>query len=169
VELMMQTSLTMPNVAFGAVPLTATHVHALVDKIREGDDTECRLMGMSPLEALETGRHSDGECYAVLHDDVPIGAIGWTQEGAVWSLWTELTALQSRLILRVTPQWFKRFSEAAEEAGLAALCNYVWDRNLPAIKWLKASGAVDFREDLSEVKDGKRLVPFVVRPSMEIR
>jgi hypothetical protein len=161
--------LMMSNADFGAVPLTPNHINQLFWRLREGDQVECHLMGMSPREALEKGMDDEGEAYAVLHEGEPIGAIGWTQEGAVWSLWTELTALQSRLILRVTPQWFRRFSEAAEEAGLSALCNYVWDRNLPAIKWLKASRAVDFREDLSEVKDGKRLVPFVVRPSMEIR
>lgn len=160
--------LMMPNLYFGAVPLTEDHIDHLSWQLREGDVVECHLMGMSPREALEQGMNTEGQSFAVLHEDVPIGAIGWTQEGAVWSLWKDLTALQSRLILRVTPMWFKRFAEEAEVKDIT-LCNYVWDRNLPAIKWLQASRAVDFREDLSEMKDGKRLVPFVVRPSVEIR
>lgn len=160
--------LTMPDMYFGAVPLTEDHIDHLAWQLREGDVVECHLAGQTPREALEQGMNSEGEAYCVLYQDVPIGAIGYTQEGAVWSLWTELNAITSRLILRVTPKWFRKFAEEAEKRDII-LCNYVWDKNLPALKWLQASRAVDFREDLSEVKDGKRLVPFVVRPSMEIR
>jgi hypothetical protein len=158
----------MQEMYFGAVPLTEEHIDALAENLREGDVVECECQGLTPREALEVGMLADGEAFAVLYQGTPIGAIGWNVDGAVWSLWTPLDRIHSRLILRVTRRWFHKFAEQAEARGVL-LCNYVWDRNLAAIGWLRASNAVDFREDLAEHIMDKRLVPFVVRPSMELR
>lgn len=158
----------MQEMYFGAVPLEEKHIDILAESLREADVVECECQGLSPREALEVGMLADGEAFAVLYMGVPIGAIGWNMDGAVWSLWTPLNYIHSRLILRVTRKWFKKFAEQAEERGVF-LCNYVWDRNLAAIGWLRASQAVEFREDLAEIMMGKRLVPFIVRPSTELR
>lgn len=124
-----------------AAPLTWELCEELATKVNPADSWECTRGGYTPLQALAGGLLA-GKAYAVLQDDEPVGAFGFTCWHTIWSLWSPLSPRQSVQVLRETFDWV---AGMVLRARPHTLWNYVDPDNRTAVEWLKASKA--FRLD----------------------
>ena len=129
------------------------HIASLRDTLCSADITECTLMGLTPEQALATAlvTTNDQAFAACLEDGAPVGAFGWTPQGAIWSLWVPLSPGIAREVLLRTP-WWVAFMVAS--SGLKHLCNFVHTKNTRTIKWLKASRCFDLDSYISKTASG---------------
>jgi hypothetical protein len=123
-----------------ALPLTWDHCQELSLKLASSEKMECLANGYTPEQALAAGLLF-GLSWAVLRDGSPIGAFGYTLQGAVWSLWGPLTRKESVTVLRLSRDWIPHLVQLS---GRAVLTNAVHEDNKKALDWLKATGCVEF-------------------------
>lgn len=107
----------------------------LAPRLRVTDQVECLAKDISPEAAMRHG-YEDGPSYTCWSQGEPIGALGWTHAGVIWSLWRPLTRGQTRSILAQTPGYVDQF---VTESGRECLFNYVDLGNAAALGWLQAS------------------------------
>ncbi len=146
-----------------AVPLTYYWCQQLGPKVTEEDKVDCVAHGGDPTQALLTGMEAGPSC-AILDRETRqvMGACGWTYEGNIWSLWSDLTSTQMREIMRHTKPAVAYMHRQALARGLI-LSNVVWEGNRRAITWLRASKCFDFA-DQDILHGGLRFIPFFVKP-----
>lgn len=150
-----------------AVPLTPYWCTVLGPKVREADRVDCIAHDQDPTRALFTGCGA-GPAAAILDRETrqPVGAVGWSYSGNIWSLWVDLTPEQSRELMRSTKAAVYFMASRAAEHGIL-LSNVVWDQNRVTRAWLKASKCFDFPEGEMQY-GGKTFLPFFVKPLEEL-
>lgn len=150
--------------------LTWDAINRFYKHISSADKVECFANGMSPYRSLAWALEH-GPCWAAYegHSQVPVGCWGWTQRGAVWSYWTELDRVQSRELLRHTPQMVSEMLMDSTAVGFPCLENYVWEDNTAAIKWLRASKCFDISLDRDIILSNKRFHHFRTKPLEVVR
>lgn len=146
--------------ALTAIPLTWEHCVALAPRISHEDTLECLAMGHTPIQALAGGCML-GEGFAVIRSDsyTPVGAFGWTTEGTIWSLWSELSPKESAQVLRDTGQWVRTL---VMRSPFEELHNHVATANGRALKWLRRSGAFWVQDE--DAEDDRGFLYFETRP-----
>ena len=112
-------------------------VFTLGANLAESDRLEC-LSG-DPMAVL-AGATTTGQAWTALDGDRILGAYGYTDEGTIWSLWSELSREESMAVLLHTPLWVRTM---LHESGREWLYNFVSVGNEQAIAWLKLSGCFD--------------------------
>ena len=121
-------------------------VFTLGANLTESDRLEC-LSG-DPMSVL-AGATTTGQAWTALrsrdgedspHEGRILGAYGYTDEGTIWSLWSELSREESMAVLTHTPLWVRTM---LHESGREWLYNWVSLANQKAIAWLKLSGCFD--------------------------
>lgn len=117
--------------------------HELAPKIRREDLVECMANDHTALEALAVGAQDpDGAAWSVWSLRGPrkpkeiVGAFGWSGQGSIWCLWSELSTAEARFVLQNTRKWVKML---VRQSGREYLENAVWSGNTKAIGWLQAS------------------------------
>jgi hypothetical protein len=150
-----------------AVPLTPYWCAVLGPKVREADKVDCIAHDQDATQALLAGCGA-GPAAAILDIKTrqPVGAVGWTFDGNIWSLWIDLTPEQSRELMRHTKSAVFFMATRAAEVGVL-LSNVVWDQNRTTLAWLRASKCFDFpRGEMHH--GGKTFLPFFVKPLEEL-
>lgn len=140
------------------VPLTDLLCGNIGERLSQADLIDCAAHDYDGVAALRDCMLGGPSC-AVCHGDDPIGAIGWTEEGYIWSLWTDLTRDQMRAVMARTPELIRQMAQDAQRP----LMNVVWEGNRATRAWLRASHCFDFLEDRLQYK-GKTFIPFFVKP-----
>lgn len=150
-----------------AVPLTYWWCHQLAPLVREQDRIDCITQGVDILSDLLHGLQG-GPAAIVLNKETrqPVGACGWTFEGKIWSLWIDLSADQSREIMRNAKRAIVFMSLRALELGII-LSNVVRIDNRLTIAWLRASKCFDFSNQVIHW-EGHTYLPFMVKPMEEL-
>lgn len=154
----------MPN--WHRSPLMWHHAKRLSRVVRKADVLECLAgSGMGPYQAMLEGINR-GPCWAAFVDGdaVPVGAWGWTHEGAVWSMWRDLTSNESRELLRHTPEMVAEMVSARD----GVLENYVWENNTQALAWLRASKCFNIDLDRVIILGNHRFIHFATKPLEEL-
>jgi hypothetical protein len=146
-------------------PLNVDLCHELAPRVSEGDRIDLLAHGYEPLGALLDGVDAEGQAWGVRVDGVAVGAFGWTSEGSIWSLWSNLTMTQKVALLRLSPAFI---SAMVKDSGLR-LSNLVWEGNEVTRKWLEATGCFEFFIDMPQVWDNKNYIPFAVRSDLTER
>lgn len=146
-------------------------VRDLAGRLRDGDVQDCLAHEHTPEEAL-LGGWQGGPSWGVWDGDCLIGAGGWTFDGAIWTLWSDLTRSQSLALMRVTPSWARKIAEHANEhikwyQPERRLQNAVWEDNRLTIAWLRATRCVDFLDTRLQFGD-KWFIPFFLKPLAEL-
>jgi hypothetical protein len=151
-------------------PLTWSSAKRFERVIRASDKVECYANGSAPLNSL-LWAIDHGPCWAAFEGEsqVPVGAWGWTDRGAVWSYWRELDRVQSRELLRQTPGMVLEMLEQSATAGWLRLGNFVWEDNTAALGWLRASKCFDISLDSDIILSNKRFHHFLTKPLEEVR
>lgn len=121
-------------------PLTTAAALVLGSKLRCDDQREVVLMGGDPTTAISTGLLTSELSRGIYDGNEIIGAFGYTSTGVVWSLYADLTPAQSRSILFQAPGWIGRMRRTHGQP----LWNYVPADHKKTIRWLKATGCIDF-------------------------
>lgn len=117
-----------------ASPLTYSDIFQFAPRVRIGDLKETDGQA---VHAMSFALRTKGEKWIV--NDGPfnrVGAFGWTENGAIWSLWSDLTLGQAKQVFQETPKWVSHMVEAS---GRDFLENHVDQDNKMALRWLKAS------------------------------
>lgn len=141
-------------------PLAKHHCTRLAPLVCEADRLDLIAHNSDPEAALETALKEPGEAWAVGYHDGPIlGAFGWTEAGAVWSVWADLTRGEQRRLLRLTPEVVLAVAQDAKRP----LGNVVWEGNTRVLSWLKASKCFTFLDN-HLLWEGRRYIPFFVKP-----
>jgi hypothetical protein len=150
----------MPTRAYklGGRPLMAEDLADLAPRIRESDRLDCALHDCDAGKALLDGLRK-GPGWAVTWENETIGAIGWTFDGHIWSLWVDLTEEQSRAIMSRTSMVVRAFAASAQRP----LGNAVREDNRLTIAWLRASKCFNFIGQPIPY-DGHRYLTFFVKP-----
>jgi hypothetical protein len=125
-----------------ALPLTWDHCQELSLKLASSEKMECLANGYTPEQALAAGLLF-GLSWAVLRDGSPIGAFGYTLQGAVWSLWGPLTRTESAD--RTAPEPRLDPPPGPSSPAEPSSTNAVHEDNKKALDWLKATGCVVLR------------------------
>lgn len=155
------------------IPLGFTHCSLLAPHLRSGDRVECAVSEMTPLQSLRYGQAS-GPSWAVVEGEVPtdgrsyphvLGAGGYTHAGALWSYWRDLSARQSRALMKLTPEWMRGIRD---HAGDRQLGNLVWDCNGPALAWLRQSHCFHIDLDKRIVLGKYDFIPFTLKSAEEL-
>lgn len=144
--------------------LTMADVEDLHPRLRHEDQEECIVLGSNPREALIMGSfdnmmsYSRGAAYALVKDDIVIGAIGFTSSGFLWALSTKFSLATLRELWRRTPEITQFLLAMAIRRGVFPLGqpiyfqNVVHTRNKTALRWLQRSGLFRvFHEEPVEV------------------
>jgi integrase len=142
----------------GGMVLHAADIEDLASRIRETDRLDCAMhecdAGLALLDGLRKG-----PCWAVTWENQTIGALGWTYDGYIWSLWVDLTREQSKAIMARTRHMVRALvRDAARPLG-----NTVREDNLLTIAWLRASKCFDFIGG-PITHEGHRYLPFFAKP-----
>lgn len=144
--------------------LTWEALLTLAPDIRYEDLVECEGR---PYDAILRGSLPNGDAWVALSPDRPLGVFGYSADSArCWSLWTKLSRPEALAILRHTPLWAHTM---VRQSGLPKLHNYVHTQNLPAIKWLEASGCFDINWTPTRDPKGTTTLPvyyFETTPKM---
>lgn len=164
--------MTQPRLIFER--LADEHIELFLPKIRYTDRVEIELNGLSPKWSLRHGQQA-GPAWAVIKWQEPtpgkfewpevIGVGGYSHMGALWSYWKDLSAAESKALLRETPDWLRGIRALA---GDMTLRNYVWEGNVAARRWLRLSHCFDIREDQAIDIGGKSCIPFSLLSSEEL-
>lgn len=150
------------------------YVKRLAPFIRRSDVVECAVNGNTPEEsmlwALEAGR---GRSWVVLDEGCPIGAYGWTQHGAIWSLWADLLPDQAKDVARNTAGYIRAVVANWERSGQmpqfnVPLRNAVWEDNRHALAWLRASHCFNIKVDEPILIGHRRFIPFETKTLGEL-
>lgn len=153
----------MTNQRLYGYPMTESYCEMLGPRLSEEDLRDCAAHDFDGTLALKSAL-GGGPCLGVFWEDHSLlGAMGWTFEGFIWSLWGDLTAEQGRELMKWAPSVIQ---EMAREAG-RPLCNVVWEGNRRTIAWLKATHCFDFLPCTHEYK-GLNWLPFFVKPLGEL-
>lgn len=139
--------------------LTTDDVEDLYPRLRLEDKEETICLGSNPREALLMGafdnyfsKISNGRAYALVSNDIVIGAIGFTSSGYLWALSAKFTKSETMELFARTNEIVTMLLEEAEKKGAlfmgagqhpasdSFLHNIIHSRNKPAIKWLERSG-----------------------------
>lgn len=129
-----------------AVPLHWDHCQELALKLPSSEKMECLANGYTIEQALAAGLLF-GMSWAVLRGgptvnlEDPVGAFGYTNQGAIWSLWGPLTFPEQRDILRMSRFWIPHLVELS---GRPVLRNAVHQDNTKARAWLEATRCIGF-------------------------
>jgi hypothetical protein len=102
---------------------------------------ECLANGYTPEQALAAGLLFGFSWAVHRQEDGPIGAFGFTTGGTIWSLWGPLTRQESRIVLQASRDWIPYLVRLS---GRPTLINAVHSKNTLAMKWLEATGCVNF-------------------------
>jgi len=143
--------------------LNYAHILSLAPRIREADLRDLTLHEGDPEQALISGL-SSGEAYAVLHEGTVIGAGGWTVEGAIWTLWADLTLGQSKQLLKWSRPWARVIAIRAKRP----LSNVYLRGNTTTERWLKATRCVNILDDHPIQWQGREYIPFHLKPLEEL-
>jgi hypothetical protein len=151
-------------------PLTWSSAKRFEPAIRSADKVECYANDSTPLKSL-LWAIEHGPCWAAFEGDsaIPVGTWGWTDRGAVWSYWTELDRVQSRELLRRTPEMVSEMLTESTGAGWPSLANFVWEDNLAALGWLRASKCFEISLDKDIILLNRRFHHFQTKPLEEVR
>lgn len=141
------------------VPLNYGHILQLAPKLQASDLADLTLHEGDPEGALISGL-SSGEAYAVLDGDTVIGAGGWTVEGAVWSLWADLSKGQAKELLR----WAARWARVIAIRSKRPLGNVYRSGNHKTARWLKLTKCVTILDDHPIMWNGQTYIPFHLKP-----
>jgi hypothetical protein len=142
----------------GVSELTRSSCTSLGPLIRAADVIDCAAHDYDPVEALFSGL-SEGPSWLVTNQGMPIGAVGWTYAGAIWSLWRDLSIVESLALLKATPAAVRFIAAQAQRP----LGNVVWEGNVVTRAWLAASGCFEFLDSAFQHHD-KVYLPFHVKP-----
>ncbi len=153
-------------------PYTPTAAEALAASLRKDDVRELNLLGHTPrtalslalMDALSVG--TLGNAWAVYspYQHRYVGMYGYNRIGrTIYSLWTDLTLAQARLILRETP---KRVLGLVVESGGYPLGNVVWSKHSVARKWIERSQCFDLQSPKPPFRPD--CLPFTTKPVAEL-
>lgn len=144
-----------------AVPLTWDHCQSLARRLPSSETMECLADGYQPEQALAAGLLW-GLSLAVLRDEDPAGAFGYTTSGIIWSLWSPLSRRESVDILRLSREWVPHMVTLS---GRPTLHNRVHCKNTKAIEWIEATGcfSLDTANPVRNL-DGSESFPFETFP-----
>ncbi len=141
------------------VKLTHDHVLRLAPSIREEDLLDLKVHGSNPYQALEMAEIMPGEAWAVVEDELLIGAGGWTEVGSVWTLWANLSLGQAKEVLHMAAPWCRIMAIRAKRP----LGNIFLKGNRATERFLRATKCVDILEETIH-HDGREWTPFFLKP-----
>lgn len=147
-----------------AKPLTMDDIFCLHDRIREADLIDLKNQDASAFEALLEGVNS-GEAWAIYDDEDLIGAGGFTDQGYVWSLWTDLSLRQSLGIMKKAEGWARVLRM---RAGPRPLQNVFVEGNRVTEAFLRRTRCVNIQEDCPLTYNGRTFIPFFLKPLAEL-
>jgi hypothetical protein len=157
--------------------LTTSDVDDLWPRLRLEDKEECICLGNTPREALLMGAldnvfsFSQGRAYALVEDDIIIGALGFSCAGCLWALSTKFNTRQLRELFKRTPEFVLRLLKEAETTGALMhpfLSNIIHARNKVAMRWMKASKCFNIGTDYEVASNDEIFYPFATKPISEI-
>ena len=141
------------------VPASPRHVNRLAQRMREIDQLECLVSGVTPKNALRWGVMASTMSWTLLIDGEPEAMFGATTlslldgKGRPWLLMSDKAALQHKALVRLGAIYTE-----AMHRNYSVLYNFVHADNDTSIRWLArlgyAIGAVD-------VINGQPMRPFV--------
>ena len=145
-------------------PLTIQHAASLEPRVRKADRDDLKNHRAGAEYALALALTLPGEAWAIMWAEdnatpVVIGAGGWTEAGAVWTLWADLTLAQSKAMMRMIVPYARILAIRANRP----LWNYYGMRNDATEKFLKATRCVDFTGDVSYFS-GRYWNKFMLKP-----
>lgn len=142
-------------------PLRQDHIEALAPHVSEADRLDLLAADYDPETALQQALLEPGEAWAAgSREGHILGAFGWTEAGAVWSMWRPLTRGEQRTILKLTPRLVRAL---VRDAGGIPLGNVTYVGNTQIIDWLKATNCFTFL-DSEFIWRERAYVPFFVKP-----
>lgn len=145
-------------------PLDGDYCRYLGPKLQASDIADLTLHHQCPDEALFSALSIPGQAYCVRDGDTPIGAGGWTEEGAVWTLWTDLTISQSAALLRCCVPWARIMAIRAERP----LHNVFLASNSITASWLEATRCVNILYNRPLTWHGREYIPFFLKSLEEL-
>lgn len=148
------------------LPLRERHIPLLAPYIREADLVDMKVAGMSAQEALAYGLFL-GPAWGVWERGVGIiGAGGYTKQGAIWSLWADLSPEQSRGVMARAGEWARFIRSYA--GGDKWLWNIYLKGNRQTEAFLRASHCVNIDKESSILHDGREFIPFHLKTAEEL-
>lgn len=138
------------------VPLTQHHVYSLAPRVRQADAADLWVHGANPHKALTLARQVPGDAWAVMEGPVCIGAGGWTEAGAIWTLWADLSLSQYRKLSKVIVPWARIIAIRAKRP----LGNVYLKGNRTTEHFLKSTGCIDIHHERALHFEGRDWVPF---------
>lgn len=150
-------------IRFWVRPLTPAHCEALSPHVSEEDRIDLLAADYSPETALEQALSEPGDAWAAgIEEDHILGAFGWTEAGAIWSMWRALTFSERKTLLQAAP----RFIRAMVRDAKRPLGNLTYVGNERIIEWLNSTGCFTFLVDRRLTYGNREYVPFVTRPHL---
>lgn len=121
------------------VPATIHHAAIIAANIRPDDKAELAACGYKPLPAILVSLNASTHAWTGMVDGEPICIFGvspWGDDtGRPWMVGTEQIVKHQKIFLR-----YCKKCVAIMQDNYSLLHNYVDDRNLLAVKWLKWLG-----------------------------
>lgn len=149
----------------GVMDLGLLHIWQLAPNIREHDLADMKTEGMTAEDALFYG-HASGRSWGVVWEDRCIGAGGFTDEGAIWSLWADLTPEQSRWVLSQASFWAQIIREKAGPNKW--LWNVYLQGNRLSETFLRATHCVNIDKEHPIEHEGRVFIPFHLKSAEEL-
>lgn len=122
--------------------LNLAHALYLSTRIRKADLDDLKLHGAGAEYTLAAALVIPGEAWAVMHEGVPVGCGGWTEEGLVWTLWTELSSEASKEMMRMVVPYARILAIRAKRP----LGNWFASGNRATERFLRATHCVDIAD-----------------------
>lgn len=103
------------------------------------DINECLAFGVTPLQALAFATVSDPQTSfaACLANGEVMGALGWTKDGSIWSLWRPLSRRLAKEVIERTDEVVHMMVTRSDRDYLS---NFVHSEHTVAIRWIRHSG-----------------------------
>ncbi len=144
-------------------PLTERHAKLFSHRIRRADLDDLHTSGQYPYAALLDAIEA-GEAYGIWDGIDIIGAGGWTRDGNVWSLWTDLSVSQSKALIKNAVPWARIIAIRARRP----LGNFFLRGNTVTDGWLRLTRCVEILDDRPLTWQGRTYIPFYLKPLEEL-